>query len=313
MDELSIKPLTKVIFDPKINRSINLDVLGLQIKQLCSLLRSDSDSRAVKQEKTDNSPPPGQDSLSSVCRTKLPVKKPTVYKVIRPTRYDSGKAHKTYGRAKLNMGDNIVQENIQGVVNSATAIRVDITHATKMLCLLEDLIRMFHRKYCKRGKPDIKVPSQTDVPDSICGMFRYSIPMFVLYGNVVAKNQTTSRDVDTYSLLSLAIHSSSSREAEMTGAAEFADNVFHNSFPSPCWTFPGSTPRKSVNWQTEHVIKAAQVTECDEFIYRGLKRRRSNKNRQSASIRPIGNLHVAERSTDMLWTKADPSFRHRAD
>ncbi|KAG5446293.1 hypothetical protein CSKR_110332 [Clonorchis sinensis] len=147
-------------------RSINLDVLGLQIKQLCSLLRSDSDSRAVKQEKTDNSPPPGQDSLSSVCRTKLPVKKPTVYKVIRPTRYDSGKAHKTYGRAKLNMGDNIVQENIQGVVNSATAIRVDITHATKMLCLLEDLIRMFHRKYCKRGKPDIKVPSQTDVPVS---------------------------------------------------------------------------------------------------------------------------------------------------
>ncbi|TGZ58507.1 hypothetical protein CRM22_009604 [Opisthorchis felineus] len=144
-------------------RSINLEVLGLQIKQLCSLLRSDSDSRAVKQDKTDHSPPPGQDSLLSVCRTKFLVKKPTVYKIIRPTRYDSGKAHKTYGRAKVNVGDNIVQENIQGVVNSATAIRVDITHATKVLFVLEDLIRMLYRKYCKRRKTDIKVPNQTEV------------------------------------------------------------------------------------------------------------------------------------------------------
>ncbi|OON16243.1 hypothetical protein X801_07946, partial [Opisthorchis viverrini] len=143
--------------------SINLEALGLQIKQLCSLLRSDSNSRAVKQEKTDHSPPPGQDYLLGVCRTKPPIKKPTVYKIIHSTRYDSGKAHKTYGRAKLNMGDNITQENIQGVVNYATAIRVDITHATKMLCVLEDLIRMLDHKYCKRGKPDIKVASQKDV------------------------------------------------------------------------------------------------------------------------------------------------------
>ncbi|KER33376.1 hypothetical protein T265_00696 [Opisthorchis viverrini] len=61
---------------------------------------------------------------------------------------------------------------------------------------------------------------------------------------------------------------SPSRKTAVTSAAEFAGNGFHTSLPSHCLTASGSLPpftwlceksfsRKSVDWHTQHVARAA--------------------------------------------------------